>query len=157
MCYEMGMYKHKIHTALYNNKNIVETLLGDISEMTPQEIIKDFKKHVESHLFVAETITDAGTFIFYDIEIPIIRTNIKQCNIILYIICHRKMLDDGFSIDGYIGNRADIMSQLVEETLLDKEVLNDFGIGALNLVSNQIYNSSRFYGRIMTFEIPNFR
>jgi hypothetical protein len=46
---------------------------------------------------------------------------------------------------------------MIEETLLDPEVRNKFGIGEMNLDSVIIYNATRFYGRILTFSVPNFR
>ena len=117
----------------------------------------DFKKHVKSHLFLEDTLIEAKMFIYYDVIMPDLRSNIKDCKVIMYLICHRDYLDDGYAIDGYVGDRVDILSQLVEETLLDKSVVNNFGIGELTLDSINIYNATRFYGCILNFVVPNFR
>ena len=75
----------------------------------------------------------------------------------MYVICHRDILDN-FSVEGFYGNRADIMSEMVEDTIVgDSSVSNQFGIGELDLTRIEIYNSKRFYGRILTFGVPNFR
>ena len=75
----------------------------------------------------------------------------------MYSICHRDILEN-YSKDGYFGNRADILSQMIEDALLnDPETVKDFGIGDLVLKSVDIYNATRFYGTIMTFEVPTFR
>ena len=75
----------------------------------------------------------------------------------VYAICHRDILDD-YVLEGYHGNRADILSQLIEEVLINNEEVNkEFGIGPLNLSSVYIYNSRQMYGTQMTFEVPNFR
>lgn len=88
---------------------------------------------------------------------PYIHSNTKDCQVVLYAICHRDILDD-YEKEGYFGNRADILSQMIEDCLLnDKEVANSFGIGQLSLDSVDIYNTQRFYGCIMTFSVPNFR
>lgn len=154
---ERGLFKREIHAALYKNEKIRDMLLGDTNGKKPVEIMTDFKKHVKSHLFIEDTLIEAKMFIYYDVIMPDLRSNIKDCKVIMYLICHRDYLDDGYAIDGYVGDRVDILSQLVEETLLDKSVVNNFGIGELTLDSINIYNATRFYGCILNFVVPNFR
>lgn len=154
---ERGLFKREIHAALYKNENIRKILLGDIKGKKSVEIMTDFKKHVKSHLFIEDTITDAEMFIYYDVIMPNLHPNIKECKVTMYLICHRDILDDGYTMEGYIGDRIDILSQLVEETLLDKSIVNNFGIGELSLDSIYIYNATRFYGCIMNFSVSNFR
>ena len=153
---DLGLFKEKIHKALFQNDNIKNLILGDMSEMNSAQLTKKFNKHVNSHLFVDETVMDTGTYIYYDVTIPIIHTNTKECKVTLYAICHRDVVD-GCYVEGYHGNRTDILSRMIEETLLDPEVRNKFGIGEMNLDSVIIYNATRFYGRILTFSVPNFR
>ena len=55
-------------------------------------------------------------------------------------------------------DRIDILSQMVEDTLInDEEVANSFGLGKLKLDSVDIYNANRFYGCILQFDVPTFR
>ena len=154
---ERGLFKREIHAALYKNEKIRKLLLGDTKGKKAVDVMADFKKHVKSHLFIDDTITDADMFIYYDVIMPNLRSNIKDCKVTMYLICHRDILDDGYTMDGYVGDRVDILSQLVEETLLDKSVVNNFGIGELTLDSIYVYNATRFYGCIMNFVVPNFR
>lgn len=154
---ELGIYKNEITSALYKNNNLREILIGDTSEMSQKDIMKEFKKHVKSHLFIDETILNTDSFIFYDVLAPSLQSNIKQCKVIIYAICHRDIIDSDYIKDGYYGNRADIMEQMIEEALLDENVINNFGIGELQLDSISIYNATRFYGRIMEYIVPNFR
>ena len=129
----------------------------ETDKMDNSEIRVNFKKHVKSHLFIDDTIQETSSFIFYDIILPFIKPNIKTCKILLYAICHRDILDNYYK-DGYFGNRADILTQMIENVLInDKKIVNEFGIGELSLDSVDIYNSNRFYGYIMTFSVPNFR
>ncbi len=154
---ERGLYKDKIHTALYRNTNIRNLLLGDTTGERASVVAKEFRNHVKSHLFVDDTIKETGSYIYYDIVMPEMHNNIKTCQISLFAICHRDILDD-YVIDGYYGNRADILSQFIEEALInDDEVNLDFGIGPLNLISVYPYNSRTMYGVNMIFEVPNFR
>lgn len=153
---ERGRFKVEIHKALYKSDNIRELLLGDCKNKSEKEILHDFKDHVKSHLFIDDTITDAETYIYYDIQIPYLGSNIKTCKVVMYLITQRDILET-YHKDGYYGDRIDILSQMVEETLLDPNTVNNFGIGELTLDSVEIYNSMRYYGCIMTFSVPSFR
>lgn len=154
---ERGKYKVAISRALFKNANIRDLLLGDCSNLSAKDMQEKFKSRVKSHLFVDDTITETGSFIFYDVILPDLAPQIKHCRIVMYIICSRDILED-YSKEGYYGDRADILSQMVEDTLInDENIVNEFGIGELNLDSVQIYNALRFYGCIMTFNVPTFR
>lgn len=154
---ERGKFKEEIHSALYKSQDIKDLLLGDLGGMSTSKIQTDFKNHVKSHLFIDDTIEDTDSFIFYDVRIPFLHSNTKECQIILYAICHRDILDDYYR-EGYYGNRADILSQMIENCLInDEDTANSFGIGKLSLDSVDIYSSTKFYGCIMTFSVPNFR
>lgn len=154
---ERGKYKETIQTALYHSPEIRELLLGDTSTMNASETRKLFKERVFSHLFIDDTIEETATFIFYDVVIPQTHPHIKDCRIIMYLITHRDTIDD-YSKENYYGNKIDVLSQMVEDALINnKDVARDFGIGELSLDSLDVYNSRRFYGCIMTFSVPNFR
>lgn len=154
---ERGIFKENIHAALYKSADIKELLLGDLAGEKTSQIMKEFRDHVKSHLFIDDTIEATGSFIYYDVIMPSLRTNTKTCQVTLYAICHRDILDD-YSKEGYHGNRADILSQMIEDVLINNEEVNkEFGIGPMNLVSVYPYNSRQMYGVQMTFEVPNFR
>lgn len=154
---ERGRFKKEIHAALYKSTDIKELLLGDTSVQSASKVKAGFKDHVKSHLFIDDTIQDTSSYIYYDVRMPRLESNIKHCQVVLYAICHRDILDN-YEKEGYFGNRADILSQMIEDCLInDKEVANSFGIGEISLGSVDIYNSARFYGCIMTFNVPNFR
>lgn len=154
---ERGKFKQEITSALYKSADIRELLLGDMSGISASDRQKLFRKHVKSHLFIDDTIEETDSYIFYDVQLPNLATQIKDCRVVLYAICHRDILDN-YAKDGYFGNRADILSQMIEDCLInDEEVANSFGIGKLSLDSVDIYNATRFYGVIMVFNIPDFR
>ena len=154
---ERGKFKQEITSALYKSVDIRDLLLGDMSGMSTSDKQKSFRKHVKSHLFIDDTIEETESFIFYDVRLPDLSENIKNCQVVLYAICHRDILDD-YSKEGYFGNRTDILSQMIEDCLInDEEIANNFGIGKLSLDSVDIYNATRFYGTVMIFNVPNFR
>ncbi|MCD7810275.1 MAG: hypothetical protein LUG91_00220 [Ruminococcus sp.] len=154
---ERGKFKEEIHAALYKSDDIRKLLLNDTSGMSASKIREEFKNHVKSHLFIDDTIEETDSFIYYDVTMPYLEPNIKGCRVIMYVICHRDILDNYYA-EGYYGNRADILSEMIEDVLInDEKVANSFGIGELTLDSVDIYNSTRFYGCIMTFNVPTFR
>lgn len=154
---ERGKFKQEITSALYKSADIRDLLLGDTSGMSTSDKQKSFRKHVKSHLFIDDTIEETDSFIFYDVRLPDLAENIKDCQVVLYAICHRDILDN-YVKDGYFGNRADILSQMIEDCLInDEEVANSFGIGKLSLDSVDLYNAKRFYGVVMIFNVPDFR
>lgn len=156
---DRGKFKNEIHTALYKSENIKNLLLGDTSGKSANDIRKLFREHVKSHLFVDDTILATESFIFYDVILPTLKSQIKECRVILYAICHRDILDDeNYYVEGYCGNRADILTQMIEDCLInDEETANSFGIGKLSLDSVDIFNDKKFYGYMMVFDVPNFR
>ena len=154
---ERGKFKQEITSALYKSADIRDLLLGDTSGMSASDKQKLFRKHVKSHLFIDDTIEETDSYIFYDVRLPDLAAQIKDCQVILYAICHRDILDD-YVKEGYFGNRADILSQMIEDCLInDEEVANSFGIGKLSLDSVDLYNATRFYGVVMIFNVPDFR
>lgn len=154
---ERGKFKKIIHAALYKNTDLRDLLLGDTSGKSAKVIRDEFKAHVKSHLFIEDTLKDEASYVFYDVRIPNIHTHVKNCIIIMYAICHRNILED-YEKEGYYGDRSDIMAQMIEDSLINNwDTANEFGIGALNMIDVDIYNSTRFYGSVLTFEIPNFR
>lgn len=154
---EAGKFKKEISTALLKNKDIVEMLIGDTAGLSGSALRSAFLNYVKSHLFIDDTLTEAGTYIFYDVIFPSLQTHTKSCYVLMYLICAREVLDD-YHKEGYYGNRIDILSQMVEDTLInDDDVSRSFGIGELQLDSVDVYNAMRFYGRILRFSVPSFR
>lgn len=157
---ELGSFKNKIGPMLYNSENIREILLGKNykSQYTTEASIRSaLKSHIYSHLYVDDSISNTESYIFYDTTIPRVGNSVKSCHIVVYAFCHKDILDS-YVRQGYYGNRADILCQMVEETLLDNEQVRDYGIGKLTLTNVSLYsNEKKFYGKVLEFEVPNFR
>ena len=159
---EMGSWKMLIGNAIMNSDEIMTLLSGkDASQFSKKERMAEFKKYVSSHLFINDSsmgsvLETVDSRIFYDVRVFTVGTNIKECSILFYALCHRDILDT-YDGDDYIGNRADVLAQMIEKALLDEKVVKQFGIGDLNLDNVDIYNTVTMYGRIMEFSVPNFR
>ena len=159
---EMGKWKIRIGNAIMNSDEIMGLLTGkDVSTMSKKERTAEFKKYVTSHLFINDSslgsvLESVDSRIFYDIRFLSLRPQIKDCSIILYALCHRDILDT-YEGDEYIGNRSDVLAQMIEKTLLDENIVKEFGIGDLSLDNVDIYNTTTMYGHIMTFSVPDFR
>lgn len=154
---ERGAYKEKIKQALFSDENVLEILLGDTSGITTGNKAKAFNEFVKSHLFIDDTLDKERSYIFFDVITRSVSVQIKSCTVVLYAICHRDILDDYYK-DGYYGNRADVLSQMIEDCLVNNEkVAGSFGIGKITLDSVELYNSHNYYGCIMTLSAPDFR
>ena len=151
---ELGKFKTRINNALLKDENIQEILTGTTGDSREQ--FEKTKKQIHSHLFIDDTIKDTGTYIFYDVFMPELRSQIKNIKVVMYAICHRDILEN-YSKEGFWGNRTDILAEMIEGAMLNTSVLREFGIGELVLDNIDIYNSTEFYGRILVFTVPNFR
>lgn len=154
---ERGVCKEKIKQALFSSDNICEMIMGDTFNISTGQRANIFNQWVKSHLFIDDTLETEGTYIFFDVLTKSISTQVKNCTVVLYAICHRDILDD-YHKEGYYGNRADVLSQMVEDCLVcDEKVASSFGIGKITLDSVELYNSHDYYGCIMTLSAPDFR
>ena len=105
---ELGLYKTRISNALLKSDNIKELMFGDTSNLKPKDLLSEFKDHVNSHLFVDDTIKDTSTYIFFDVSMPRMRPQVKNIEIYIWAICHRDILEN-YTKEGYYGNRVDIL------------------------------------------------
>lgn len=153
---ELGKYKTNISNALLQSDGIRDLIFDGTDSIKPAGLLTEFKNHVKSHLFIDDTIKDTTTYIFFDVTLPRMRPQVKNIQIFIYAICHRDILEN-YTKEGYFGNRTDILSEMIEETLLNKKIAKEFGIGDLELDNVDIYNSTTFYGRILSFSVNNFR
>ena len=153
---ERGIFKENIKNMLFSFADVMKVLFVNFDNMTVRQKREEFLKYVKSHLFIDDTLTEKGTYIFFDVVIPNLAAQTKECKVIIYLVCHRELLDD-FQMEGYYGNRADVLSQAVEAALLNEENAEQFGIGDLTLEYVDIYNSNNYYGVIMSFGAKCFR
>lgn len=153
---ERGLFKQNIKSMLFASDDVMRVLVDDYENLTAKQKREKFLERVKSHLFIDDTLTEKGTYIFFDVVVQNVATQTKECKIIMYLVSHRDLLDN-FSMEGYYGNRADILSQTVEGALLNEENAKQFGIGDLMLSNVDVYNSKDYYGVQMIFDAECFR
>ncbi len=157
MLKELGTYKQQIISALSTSEDIKKLLLGENYENEDYEVDDELKKYIYPFLFTEGTQTNVQTYIFVEIFVPNLGNSVKDVKVIVQILSHRVQI--AYQKDGYIGTRPDICTQMIEEVLIEnKEVSQKFGIGKLTLTGVGILDTyTEYYGRILTFEVPNFR
>ena len=95
MMKDVGNAKVLLSKQLKNSENILTMLLRKDYEDKYEDVEEEIGKHIFDCLFIegAEHIlTEKGTYIFYDIDCPIIHANVKNIRITLDILCERGML-----------------------------------------------------------------
>lgn len=153
MIKDRGQFKSNVKKCLYKNETLRQFLFdGENTTITPRL----FSERVKSHLFVDEILTEKKSYIFFDVVCPQFSTHIKEMKIVMYVICHRAILDDYTQREGYYGNRADALSQAVEEALIT-DGAKEFGIGDLQLEGVDCFNGKDYYGTYLSFNVPTFR
>lgn len=98
----------------------MKVLIDNYENLTAKQKREVFLERIKSHLNIDDTLTEKGTYIFFDIVIPNIEYQTKECKVIMYLVCHRDLLDD-FEMEGYYGNRADALSKAVEKIFINEE------------------------------------
>lgn len=153
---ERSKYKQIIHKTLFNNEELRSLLIGGLEGKSMAVQLTKFKEVCKSHMFIDDTELAAGTYVFYDVQFPALKPQIKTCEIVLYVICNRKIIADS-GTEGYSGDRIDRMGELIEDCLINSEEVRKFGIGELSIDSVQVYNGAKFYGLCFDMTVPNFR
>lgn len=113
--------------------------------------------------YIDETITDTRTLILME-TYPYISTSIIDYTLVLNIVCHRDVVeldDDEKSVwkkKGYAGNRIDMIAQAINKALTDESVIDDFGIGKMELDTRVSQGQSfkpntNFYGRTFVYRV----
>lgn len=153
MIKDRGQFKSNIKKCLYKNENLRQLLFDDENiNVTPLL----FSERVKSHLFLDDILTEKKSYIFFDVVCPQFSAQIKDMKIVMYVICHRDILDEYPQREGYYGNRADALSQAVEKALITDSA-KEFGIGDLQLESVDLYNGKEYYGTQLIFDVSTIR
>lgn len=158
---DIGLYKNRLVNLLLQSPDICEALLG--LGYTEEDVFGDENddddygivyRQVFPYLYIDETQTTVLPYLCLEVDIPRVPTRtIKDMKIIIWCYCHRDCMK--YSKKGYLGTRADILSDMVERQLRSSE---KFGIGLLQLdsVTYLSNTNSNYYGRQMIFTISDF-
>lgn len=149
---DVGTYKNRLLSAIIKSQDVCETILGkdyDTTNVDEQLIYHN----VFPYLYVDETQTKQESYICIEVDVP--RTMdfaFKDMKIIVWCYCHKGIMK--YSKKGYLGTRADILSDIVDRFLNSS---NNFGLGRLKLQSNtHFFPSKEYYGRQLIYSCPEF-
>lgn len=79
----------------------------------------------------------------------------KSMDLYVWIFVHRDCMKMDKNIKTYMGNRADVLADIVERLLRDE---TDLGIGKPSLSDvDYIIPQSKYYGRQLKYSIPDFK
>lgn len=156
---ELGEYKHKIASMLATDEDIINALLGDVSEDEDTDELllgdsKDSKGHIYEFEYVPGINETTDTFICMETTIASAPTDATY-RIYLYVFpyCHKKIMMS-YKKSGMSGTKADILASYIDKKLNGAK---DFGIGRVRLISNDIYKPiDNYYGRCLVYEAVDF-
>lgn len=149
---DIGIYKNRLISLLLESPDILELMLG--KEYTEIDVENIVYKQIFPYLYVDDTQTSVKTFLCFDVGVARVPTaTIKDIKIIMRIYCHKDCMR--YSKNGYLGTRADILSDMIERQLGDSY---RFGVGRLQLESVlPIYLEKTYYGKEIIYTTPDFK
>lgn len=154
--YDVGKCKELIIEMVLNNNDICELLTDHcMDELTDEDIDNLINTQVFPYLYTDETQTDELTYLCFEIN-PVPEYNshtVKDMVITVWAYCHKRIMS--YFQKGYSGTRVDILIDMFERTMRDTY---DLGIGKLEYNNTQqIFPNNKYYGRAVTFTVPDFK
>jgi hypothetical protein len=147
---DIGSYKNKIITALLQNDDVMECMLG--KNYTAEQVDGIVYKQVFPYLYVDNTQTETKSYIGIEIDPSINNRTIKTGKIVIWIYSHKDIMK--YSKSGFTGTRSDILSDMVERVMRELNL----GIGKTGLESAKYFiPNSNYYGRVLVYNIPDFK
>lgn len=156
---ELGAYKHKVASIFAKDPAIIDVLLGDVGEDTDTDEMllgsdPDSCGHIYEFEYVPDTNETTDTYLCLETVIAKAPTTTSY-RVYLYVFayCHKKIMQS-YKRAGKVGTRVDILAADVDKLLNGND---GFGIGKLNLISDDVYKpNNNYYGRCITYEAVDF-
>lgn len=149
---DIGAYKNRLLTTIVRSEDVCELILGENYDKTDVDE-KLIYKNIFPYLHVDDTQTSVETYVGIEVSVP--RTQdftYKDMKVDIWCYCHKDIMK--YSKKGFLGTRADILSDIVDRMLNSS---NDYGIGRLKLQSCVPITVSKFhYGRHLTYTCAEF-
>lgn len=149
---DIGIYKNRLFSAILGSHDIAQLILGsDYNIELVDELI--MYKNIFPYLYVDETQIVQTSYVCIEVDIPrTIDFTYKDMKVIVWCYCHKGIMR--YSHKGYLGTRADILSDMVDRLLNSS---NNFGPGRLRLQSATYFNPGKeFYGRQLIYSCHEF-
>ena len=149
---DIGVYKNRLITTILKSNDICELISGkDYGEINIDDEV--MYKNVFPYLYIDGVQNEVKTYICIEVSVP--KTydfTYKNMEIDIWCYCHKDIME--YHKKGYLGTRADILSDMVDRLLNSS---NNYGIGRLKLQSSVPLSISMYhYGRHLTYSCTEF-
>lgn len=168
--YVIGAYKEKVIELLKENVDLQLALTGkcigkDTTVKERAEIKKAVDNCIYDYAFVPNTITDERIYICVEIVCPYATAGSwKELYTYVYVFTPKNVVNWGESEiadklinKGYIGNKIDVVTDMVDRTLKGR---TDFGLGKIEMAPRdgmQIFSYvDGYYGKQLTYKSTEF-
>ena len=143
---ELSKYKIEIMKRLCLSKEIQSLILFSESENQGKEMMY---KNIFPYAFIPDTVTDASTFICFDLEIQRVQNRtFKDINMLFWIFTHQSLMRTENGI------RTDIISNEVDKILNGNK---NFGLGTSELKKVLRINPAKdYHGRSLIYKTVDF-
>lgn len=166
--YAAGKLLDMIKKSLSQNTVIQDLMLGiTFTNDTDKDAYLLDNKYIVDNLFIDSTQTETKSYICVDAIISKAENKINQYTVTVYAFMHNSLLQlsnteiSYFIKSGYLGNRINVMVDAIIRDMYDN--FENVGIGSVNLVPSrpmsyfQPSSTSPYYGKILTFEVYDFK
>ena len=143
---ELSKYKIEIMKRLCLSKEIQSLILFSESENQGKEMMY---KNIFPYAFIPDTVTDASTFICFDLEIQRVQNRtFKDINMLFWIFTHQSLMRTENGI------RTDIIANEVDKILNGNK---NFGLGTSELKKVLRINPAKdYHGRSLIYKTVDF-
>ena len=143
---ELSKYKIEIMKRLCLSKEIQSLILFSESENQGKEMMY---KNIFPYAFIPDTVTDASTFICFDLEIQRVQNRtFKDINMLFWIFTHQSLMRTENGI------RTDIIANEVDKILNGNK---NFGLGTSELKKVLRINPAKdYHGRTLIYKTVDF-
>lgn len=158
---EIGSFKNKIVSKLINDDNILDVLLGDLTDIDDPETAllgKDgsgSSGRVFKFEYIPDTQENSKTFLCVEV-VPEETDGDTITDMIIYVFAYcSKNLMQTYHRKGQAGTRIDILVSDIDKILNGN---SEFGIGPLEWAGSSIYKPAQpYYGRMLVYRVGTFR
>ena len=151
---DLAFIKSKVISRLLESDDFAEVMLRK-TDFTEDEKYDMEYKQVFDYPYVDGTQTEVMPFVCIETVCRGTNRTTKSMDLYVWIFVHKECMKMDKNIKSYMGNRADVLADIVERLLRDAD---DLGIGkpSLDDIGYTVPQSS-YFGRQLKYSIPDFK
>ena len=151
---DLAFVKSKVISRLLESDEFAKVMLRK-DDFTDDEKNDMEYKQVFDYPYVDGTQEEVMPFVCVETVCRGTNRTVKSMDLYIWIFVHRDCMQMESNVKSYMGNRADVLTDIIERLLRDSD---DLGIGkpSLDDISYTVPQSS-YYGRQLKYSIPDFK